>query len=164
MFNDEYFLRVAIQLAKEARVNGEDPFGAVLVYNNKIVHSSCDKTIILSDPTSHAELNVISEYCRMNNFISLKGYSLYSSTEPCSLCSGAIKASKISKVVFSLPQKEYQQMKKKLKRLTCEEIVNQDYKRVDIIGPLLIDEGIEVFKDYKFQSKEIMHHQKHSKS
>ncbi|MBZ9687304.1 hypothetical protein G9F72_013310 [Clostridium estertheticum] len=75
-FTDEDFLRIAIELAKKARKKGEDPFGAVLVCNGQIMHKTHDQSITNCDPTSHAELSVISEYCRLSNNFSLEGYTL----------------------------------------------------------------------------------------
>ncbi|MBU3130161.1 deaminase [Clostridium tagluense] len=52
----------------------------------------CKANLITNcDPTSHAELSLISEYCRLSNNFSLEGYTLYTSTEPCVMCAGAIK-------------------------------------------------------------------------
>jgi tRNA(Arg) A34 adenosine deaminase TadA len=61
-------------------------------------------TLSYSDPTAHAELVVISEYCRQQRILDLDGYTLYSSAEPCVLCAGAIKWAHISRVVFSVTQ------------------------------------------------------------
>jgi tRNA(Arg) A34 adenosine deaminase TadA len=50
---DEGFIRVAIDLAKQAREAGEHPFGAVLVYQNEIVRKAYDRCIEMCDPTAH---------------------------------------------------------------------------------------------------------------
>jgi tRNA(Arg) A34 adenosine deaminase TadA len=73
---DIYFLKMAIELANEARRKGEDPFGAVLVYGNQVVGSSVDRTIEYSDPSAHAKLVVVSEYCRKYKIIYLTGYTV----------------------------------------------------------------------------------------
>ena len=96
--NDHRFLRRAIDLAKKAFRSGSDPFGAVLVQNGVIVYEASDRSVELSDPTYHAESAVIAEYCRSRHRFSLEGYTLYASTEPCVICSGAIHWARISKV------------------------------------------------------------------
>src|SRR5262245_58372803 len=101
---DEIFLRQAIELAATARQQGEFPFGALLVLNQQIAHQATDHCLSYADPTAHAELLVISEYCRQQRHLDLDGYILYSSGEPCILCSGAIKWAHISRVVFSVSQ------------------------------------------------------------
>lgn len=155
---DLFFLRSAIQLAIVSKNNGEDPFGAVLVFNNEIVYRSTDKTIEYSDPSSHAELVVISEYCRREKKIYLTDYTLYCSTEPCAMCAGLIKSSKLSKVVFSVPQSIYQKIKCGINKLSCNDIVNFEKHRAEIIGPLLLKEGMDVFRDYLFMDKETKLH------
>lgn len=153
MVNDKIFLRRAIQLAREARENGEDPFGAVLVFDQEILHESYDKCITLFDPVFHAELSLISEYCRSHQRVSLEGCTIYSSTEPCAMCGGAIHWAKISRVVFSVSQKRLQEISGGTGKMGCEEILNSGRKKVEILGNLLVDEGLKVFEGYKFIPK-----------
>lgn len=61
---DDDFLRRAIGLAAIARQQGEFPFGAILVFDQQIVHQATDRCLSYTDPTAHAELLLISEYCR----------------------------------------------------------------------------------------------------
>jgi len=56
-------MELAIKQAFIAKDNGEVPIGAVLVHNGKIVAQSGNLTIAQSDPTAHAEINVIRERC-----------------------------------------------------------------------------------------------------
>lgn len=157
--NDKKFLRRAIKLAQKATEKGADPFGAILVYKNKIVAESYDKSVKKSDPTYHAELSLISEYCRKNKKFSLDGYTLYSSTEPCVMCSGAIHWSKISRLVFSVPQELLQKHSKGKKKPSCRKIINIGKKKINVVGPLLVDEGLKIFEENKLISK-IERHQK----
>lgn len=147
------FLRVAIDMAYEARRNGEDPFGAVLVYKDKIVHKVRDRTIELSDPTAHAEVRLISEYCRESNNIYLKDYTLYSSTEPCAMCAGAIHWAKISRVVYSVSQKSLNGLTNGKAKSSSNSIINSGKKKIEICGPLIEEEGLRVFKDFTFVPK-----------
>ena len=87
---DEHFLRRAIALAFQARENGCDPFGAVLVKDGVILYEGYDHCVDMSDPTYHAELSVVSNYCRSEKLFSLHGCTLYCSAEPCPMCIGAI--------------------------------------------------------------------------
>jgi guanine deaminase len=87
---DEAFLRLAISLARQGRERGGHPFGAALVRDGVVVHQVYDRCVEYSDPTFHSELSLIGEYCRDHHVMSLEGYSLYASTEPCPMCAGAI--------------------------------------------------------------------------
>ena len=135
--DDKYFIRIAIGLARESAEKGGDPFGAVLVYRDKVVAKSVDRSVEKSDPTCHAELSLISEYCRNNGIHSLEGYTLYSSTEPCVMCSGAIKWANISRVVFSVPQEVLQKFSNGRKKPGCESLINSGKRKIEVVGPLL---------------------------
>lgn len=87
---DEVFLRRAIELAQAAADHGNEPFGAVLVHNGEAVASSENQIYTNRDFTSHAELGLIQRFCRETGVTDLSGYTLYSSCEPCFMCSGAM--------------------------------------------------------------------------
>ena len=150
--SDEPFLRIAIALARQARQQSNEPFGAVLVVANTIVHQSLGGSHEFSDPTFHAELRVISEYCRANRRITLRGYTLYASTEPCPMCAGAIHWARISRVVFSVSQVMLQRLSGGSPKPGCGSIINTDtgVQQAEILGPLLPEEGLAVFEGYEF--------------
>ena len=156
----EEFLRRAIVLAHQSRQQGGDPFGAVLVFDNRIVHESTDRSVESSDPTFHAELSVISEYCRQQHQFRLKNFTLYTSCEPCLMCAGAIHWSGITQVVFSTSQQMLQQLSGGRRKPTLASLLNAERQRVEIIGPLLPEEGLSVFEGYTFVPKVERHHQR----
>jgi tRNA(Arg) A34 adenosine deaminase TadA len=147
---DEIFLRQAIQLAREARANGERPFGAVLVQDGQLVAQAGDQCRALSDPTAHAELRLISTYCQASGKISLEGHTLYSLTEPCVMCSGAIKWAVISRVVFSVPQAMLQTVSGGLQKPSCDSLVNTGQRHIEVSGPYLLEEGFAVYHGFDF--------------
>lgn len=155
--DDERFLRLAIALAHQARRQGADPFGAVLVVDGVVVHQAANRSMELSDPTRHAELGVISEYCRNSGKLSLDGYSLYASTEPCAMCAGAIHWARISRLVFSVSQAMLQELSGGQPKPDCASIINSGHRRVEIVGPLLPEEGLAVFDGYTFVPKVVRH-------
>ncbi|HEX2907021.1 MAG TPA: nucleoside deaminase [Phototrophicaceae bacterium] len=149
--SDEFFLRRAIALAIEGRERGSDPFGAVLVKDGQIVRETFDRCVETSDPTFHAELSLISDHCRENQLFALPGYALYASTEPCPMCAGAIHWSRIARLVFSVSQAMLQERSGGSPKLSCDVVL--DRNRIEIIGPLLPDEGLKVFDGYAFVPK-----------
>lgn len=150
---DEKFIRKANELAEMAKLKGEDPFGAVLVKGNEIVYESHDGCIEHCDPTYHAEKRLISEYCRKNKVIALENYTLYSSTEPCSMCSGAIHWAKISRLVFGIRQEKLNKKSGGQKKLSSKEILNCCNNHIEIEGPILEEECLKTFEGYKFRLK-----------
>jgi len=150
---DEDFLRQAIDLAQNARQNGEFPFGAILVVDKQIVHQSADRCMSSTDPTAHAELLLISEYCRAQRTLDLNGYTLYSCVEPCVMCSGAIKWARVSRVVFSVSQPMLQQLNGGRPKPSCADVINTGGRPIIVDGPLLPDEGLVVFAGFDFKPK-----------
>ncbi len=154
---DERFLRRAIALAGQARDGGADPFGAVLVVDDTIVQEASDQSVALSDPTQHAELCAISAYCRRTRLFALDGYTLYASTEPCAMCAGAIHWARLSRLVFSVSQYMLQQFSGGHPKVPAATIVQATHRRIEVVGPLLSDEGLAVLNGYAFNTKAVRH-------
>ena len=155
--SDKKFIKIVYNLSRESAVNGNDPFAAILVFDNKICHQSYDISVKTSNPILHAELNVISEYCSNNKIFSLKGYTLYCNVEPCIMCSGAIHWSRISKVVFGISQKNLQKISGGNPKPKCSDLVNIGKVKIEIIGPLMEEEGLKIFREFPMIKKENRH-------
>ncbi len=97
---DEYFMRVALEEARIAFDEGEVPIGAVLVYGDRIVSRGHNQTERLSDPTAHAELLCISAATTHLDAKYLPECRLYVTIEPCAMCAGAIRWSRVSEVIY----------------------------------------------------------------
>ncbi len=159
--SDTELLRLAIALAHRARQQGADPFGAVLAAEETVVHQAYDRSVEVSDPTFHAELGVISEYCRSQGRFSLEGYSLYTSTEPCAMCAGAVHWARISRVVFSVSQVMLQELSGGRPKPSARSILNSIHGEIEVIGPLFPAEGLAVFDGYRFVPKIQRHEARH---
>ena len=153
MYEDQSFIRLVNQMARESAEQGFDPFSALLARSGQVVASSIDKCIEYADPTAHAELTVIAEYCRKNKLIDLAGYTLYCNVEPCLMCCGAIHWAKISRVVYGLSQKDLQRFSGGKPKPDCRTLINIGGKSIEIKGPLLQEECLGVFRQFPFQSK-----------
>ena len=145
------------QLALASAEQGFDPFGALLVGEGQVLASSMDKCIQYSDPTAHAELVVISEYCRGQQLISLEDCTLYCNVEPCVMCSGAVHWARISRVVFSVSQTMLQGVSKGKLKPRAADLINTGGKTIEVIGPLLSEEGMAVLEAHPFRSKKQRH-------
>lgn len=153
MSKDLVFLHHCFELVQASAEQGLDPFAAILVKEDQILAQTADKSIRYCDPTAHAELILISEYCREKELISLEGYTLYCNVEPCVMCSGAIHWARISRVVFGVSQQGLQGMSKGKKKPRSADMINIGNTSVDVIGPLMEEEGLAMMKAYPFFSK-----------
>lgn len=103
LYDDEYFMRQALQQAKDAYDEEEIPIGAVVVINNRIIARSHNQVERLNDPTAHAEILAITSACNYLGAKYLPDATLYVTIEPCHMCAGALYWSKLRRVVFGAP-------------------------------------------------------------
>lgn len=99
LLNDEYFMRIALNEAKEALLKNEIPIGAVIVANNSIIAKTHNLTENLNDVTAHAEMQAITAAANAIGGKYLKKCTMYLTVEPCQMCAGALYWSQISKIV-----------------------------------------------------------------
>ena len=99
-FNEEYFMRQALQEANKAFELDEVPVGAVVVANNQIIARAHNLTERLHDVTAHAEMQAITAAAEFLGGKYLSGCTLYVTVEPCVMCAGALYWSQLDKVVF----------------------------------------------------------------
>lgn len=104
---DEVFMRAALEEARLAFERGEVPIGAVLVYGDRIVSRGHNQTETLSDPTAHAELLCISAASSHLDAKYLPQCRLYVTIEPCAMCAGAIRWSRVSEVIYGASEDKF---------------------------------------------------------
>ena len=100
MKTNDYWMKIAFEEAQKGLNANEIPVGAIIVKNNKLIASSYNTSILKSDPTSHAEINVIRQAAKTLQNYRLSGVSLFVTLEPCAMCYGAMIHSRIEKLVF----------------------------------------------------------------
>lgn len=96
------FMQMAVDLSQYALDSKSGgPFGAIVVKDGSIVGSSGNQVFANCDPTAHAEVMAIRDACTRLKTTVLTGCEMYSSAEPCPLCTAAIYWSKIGAVYYS---------------------------------------------------------------
>jgi len=100
---DLVFLHQAIAVSASARQNGNHPFGAILVDAAGSVVAEAGNTVVSDgDVTAHAETNLVRIAGARWSPAKLAAHTLYSSCEPCAMCTGAIFWAGIGRIVFAL--------------------------------------------------------------
>jgi len=97
---DDLWMSRALEMAGRAGQMGEVPVGAVLVGPDGLVAEGHNLTVTNSDPTAHAEVVVIRQAAARMGDWRLPDLTLYTTLEPCALCSGAIVLSRVRRVVY----------------------------------------------------------------
>lgn len=98
--NDEAYMAMALELAREAAALGEVPVGAVAVWDGEVVGTGFNRRETGKNALAHAELAAIDAACRRLGGWRLHKCDLYVTLEPCPMCAGAIVNARIRRVVF----------------------------------------------------------------
>lgn len=97
---DEYYMKEALKEAYLADTLEEVPIGCVIVRLGEILARGYNRKTIDNVSTYHAEILAIEEACRKLGTWYLDDCILYTTVEPCMMCTGAILQARIPKVVF----------------------------------------------------------------
>jgi len=98
---NDYYMTIALCLAREAYAAGEVPVGCVIVdENGNIIGRGRNRRGENADATAHAEVEAIREACAIKGDWRLDGCTIYVTLEPCPMCTGAIINARIPTVVF----------------------------------------------------------------
>ena len=99
-YDDEYFMRMALEEARLAFDEGEVPVGGVIVCGDKVIARGHNLVMRLNDPTAHVEMQLIT--CATDYLGSryLQDCTLYVTLEPCVMCAGAMYWANLGKVVY----------------------------------------------------------------
>jgi tRNA(Arg) A34 adenosine deaminase TadA len=101
--DDESFLRRAIELATASRTGGHAPFGSLLVDADGAVLAEAHNTVRAdNDITAHPELKLARWAARELDATAASRTTMYTSCQPCGMCTGAIARSGLGRVVFAL--------------------------------------------------------------
>ena len=97
----ELLMREALVQAKKALKIGEVPIGAVVALGDEIIGRGYNQPITTKDPTAHAEIIALKEASnRLDNY-RLNEAIIYTTLEPCFMCSGALVHARIKKIIFA---------------------------------------------------------------
>lgn len=100
MDNHGLYMEKALELANTAKLQGEIPVGAVVVYQGKIIGTGYNRREKEQSPTAHAEILAIEEAAKTLQSRRLTGCSLYVTLEPCPMCAGAMIMAQINQCFF----------------------------------------------------------------
>ena len=97
----EYYMSLALTLAREAAAAGEVPVGCVIADSEgNVIGTGRNRRMENADATAHAEVEAIRQAGAFLGDWRLEGCTLYVTLEPCPMCTGAIINSRIPTVVF----------------------------------------------------------------
>jgi tRNA(adenine34) deaminase len=104
--DDERWMRLAIEQASFALVLDEVPVGAVVVYQNKIIGRGFNRREKNHKISGHAEIIAMEEASQYLNSWRLTNCTLYTTLEPCLMCTGALIQSRVERIVFGAQEEK----------------------------------------------------------
>jgi guanine deaminase len=104
---DKEFMSAALALARKNAASAlGGPFGAIVVFDGKIVGEGRNQVTTDNDPTAHAEVVAIRDAAKRLGRFDLKGCVIYTSCEPCPMCLAAAYWARVDKVAYAATQHE----------------------------------------------------------
>ncbi|MGY3777310.1 nucleoside deaminase [Isobaculum melis] len=138
--HEDYLMR-CIEISKEAREHGNTPFGALLIDEKGTILLEQENIEITEKIcTGHAETSLAAKASHLYEKDFLAKCTLYTTAEPCAMCTGTIYWSNIGKIVFAMTEKRLLALTGSNDQnptfdLPSKEIIARGQKNIEIIGP-----------------------------
>ena len=144
---DEKWMRMAIDVA---RSKGSDPatspLGCVIVLDGQVIAAERNQTQELPDATAHAEMMAIRRACESTGEMELRGATLYSTLQPCGMCTMASVWSKVRRVVYGAGRNDVHPMYFEAKHVDTLTFISDAYRDdIEIEGGCLAEECAELY-------------------
>lgn len=144
-FDDNYFMKKALQEAEAAFEKGEVPVGAIIVVQDRIIARAHNLTELLHDVTAHAEMQAITAAANFLGGKYLHDCTLYVTLEPCQMCAGALYWSQIPKIVYGAKDEER----------GCGVMGTKLHPKTIMIGGVLADDASQLLKDFFIKKRNL---------
>jgi tRNA(adenine34) deaminase len=145
IYDDNYFMKKALQEAEMAFEKGEVPVGAVIVIDNRVIARGHNLTETLTDVTAHAEMQAITAAANFLGGKYLKNCTLYVTLEPCQMCAGALYWSQISNIVYGARDEER----------GCIHLNTKLHPKTVMKGGVLAEEASQLLKQFFLKRRNI---------
>jgi tRNA(Arg) A34 adenosine deaminase TadA len=144
-FDHETHVREALALAREAGTRGDEPFGSVLVRDDRVVMRDSNRINTADDIRRHPELHLAQRACRELDAATRAETAMYTSTEPCPMCAGGLRRAGFDRVVYSVGSDEVAVYTGTAAPVRSSAILRGV---TDVVGPVLNDEGRQVHETF----------------
>ena len=145
---DEVFMQKAIELSRLAVAHGNEPFGAVLVRDGEIVFTNENQIYTRHDPTFHGEAGLIREFCARTGVTDLRDYTMYSSCEPCFMCSGAMVWVKLGRLVYGASNIELEAILGNEGCCCSQMVFDHSFWQPQVTAGVLREESLSILREY----------------
>jgi tRNA(Arg) A34 adenosine deaminase TadA len=134
-----------MRLALEEARQGDVPFGAVIVRDGAVLARAFNTGHRDDDPTAHGEMNAIRAFLAAHGADALRGTTLYTTGEPCPMCTGAIIWCGIGRIVYAASIAQLATKLDQIMLTTAEIVARESFAPVTITGGVLSDQALALF-------------------
>jgi tRNA(adenine34) deaminase len=134
------FMGLAIKEAKKSRAEGNKGYGAVVVMGEQILARAHDTAITQQDPGQHAEVNALRQAVKTFADTDLCGAVLFSTCEPCPMCTSLAVWSNISTIVYGISIEETSKLGRTRINISSEEIIKRSPVMIEVVKDVLKEE------------------------
>lgn len=146
-FDHEAHVRRAIELGHEAAERGDDPYGSVLVREDRVVAEARNAVVTADDLAAHPELALSRRAAREFDPGERAEAVLYTSTEPCPMCAGGVYHAGLGGVVYSVSAERSREFGTDLV-VPSSEVFAGGSRDVPVVGPVCEAEGLALCREY----------------
>lgn len=145
--NDEHYMQLALEQALLAKEGGDVPFGAVIVHNGEVIAAAKNSEMRLQDVTKHAEVNAIAMASeRLGR--DLSECTIYSTVEPCTMCTGAILYACLGRVVYGAGREDMPHLFR-VRNIRFQHLAEDYGHAPEVVYGVLNKECVAAFDDYE---------------
>ena len=127
--DDERWMREAIALAKTKGTDPSDtPIAAIIVRDGKILAAEINRTTLDNDATAHAEICAFRAAGAHVGDMELRGATLYSTLQPCGMCTMASIWAKVTRIVYGAGRDDVHRMYFEDRNLDTVDFIRDAYR------------------------------------
>jgi tRNA(Arg) A34 adenosine deaminase TadA len=141
----EGMMAMALEEAKVSKRDGNKGYGAMVAIGNEVIGRAHDTAITEKDPSLHAEVNAIRQAVHTIGDADLSGAVLFSTCEPCPMCSSLAVWSNLTTIVYGVSIQETVEMGRSRIQVSSQEIVERSPVMVEVIGGVLREECLSLY-------------------
>jgi len=139
-------MELAVQEAIASRLEGNKGYGAVVALGRKVVGKAHDTAATEKDPSLHAEVNAIRQAVHRLGEANLSGAVLFSTCEPCPMCSSLAVWANVTGIVYGASIEETARLGKARIQVSAREIVRRSPVMVEVTGGVLHDRCLALYE------------------
>jgi tRNA(Arg) A34 adenosine deaminase TadA len=133
-------MAMAVAEAKVSRKEGNQGYGAVLALGENILVKAHHTAVTERSPELHAELNAVRQAVRQSGDVNLSGGILFSTCEPCPMCSSLAVWANLTTLVYGVSIEETASLGIASIRVAARQIVENSPRTIEVIGGVLAEE------------------------